>query len=169
MKIRKYLSASGLFKLVRSSFEQIKDHRTEQAEIALADVLMCGFVLFFLKEPSLLAFDDRRRDDPENLHSIYQIEQIACDTQLRTILDDVESESLRPAFKEIFRALQRGKELEAFQFLEGHYLLSPTVRAIFPRIRFTIRIAWRNICAMERRSTITRCWGQRLYILSAAR
>ena len=124
MKIRKYLSASSLFKLVRSSFEQIKDHRTEQAEIALADALMCGFALFFLKEPSLLAFDDRRRDDPENLHSIYQIEQIACDTQLRTILDDVESESLRPAFKEIFRALQRGKELEAFQFLEGHYLLS---------------------------------------------
>ena len=49
MKIRKYLSASGLFKLVRSSFEQIKDHRTEQAEIALGDALMSGFAMFSLQ------------------------------------------------------------------------------------------------------------------------
>lgn len=124
MKIRKHLSASGLFQLVRQGFARIKDHRTEQAEVSLIDALMSGFAMFSLKEPSLLAFDERRREEPENLHTIYQIERVPCDTQMRTILDDVDPETLRPVFKDVFRQLQRGKVLEEFQFLGGHYLLS---------------------------------------------
>lgn len=123
MKIRKDLSASGLFERVRQNFARIEDHRTGQAKVSLTDALMAGFAMFSLKEPSLLAFDERRREEPQNLHTIYQIERVPCDTQMRLILDDVEPESLRPVFKDIFRQLQRGKVLEEFQFLGGHYLL----------------------------------------------
>jgi len=83
MKINKRLSASSLYETVRSGFGEIKDHRTENAEISLQDLLMSGFALFSLKDPSLLAFD-ARREEPENLHTVYGIEQIACDTYMRS-------------------------------------------------------------------------------------
>ncbi len=76
-----------------------------------ADALMSGFAMFSLKDPSLLAFDERRGID-ENLRSIYLIENAPCDTQMRKILDEVNPESLSRAFKGPFRQLQRGKALE---------------------------------------------------------
>lgn len=121
VKVRRNLNADELYQLLRKSFEDIKEHRLGDIKISLPDALMSGFALFSLKDPSLLAFDQR---EPENLETIYGISSIPCDTQMRTILDGVEPESLRPAFKLIFRELQRGKELEPYQYLSGHYLLS---------------------------------------------
>jgi len=65
MKIREHLSASGLFRVVRSGFEKIVDTRVaELVEISLADTLMSAFAMFSLKDPSLLAFEQLRRDHP---------------------------------------------------------------------------------------------------------
>lgn len=123
MKIRKHLSASGLFKTVRQAFSGIKEHRMGVERIPLVDTLMSGFAMFSLKDSSLLAFDDRR-EEPENLHTVYGIEQIPCDTQMRTILDDVDPERLRPVYKDVFQEMQRGKVLAEYRVLGGYYLLS---------------------------------------------
>ena len=111
MKIRKHLSASGLYKLVRTGFAKITDSRTSADTISLPDALMSGFALFSLKDPSLLAFDARRAH-PTNVQNIYGITHIPCDTSLRSILDNVTPESLRPVYKAVGRELQRGKVLE---------------------------------------------------------
>ena len=79
--------------------------------------------MFSLKDPSLLAFDERRATD-SNLKSIYSIAHVPGDTQMRTILDDVEPVSIRPVFKDVLRQLQRSKELDKFIFLGGSYLVS---------------------------------------------
>ncbi len=55
---------------------------------------MSGFAVFSLKEPSLLAFDQRRETDG-NLESIYHVKDIPCDTQMRSILDEVNPEEIR--------------------------------------------------------------------------
>jgi len=123
MRIRKHLSASGLFALIRSRFEKVTDHRTGDVEISLADVLMSAFAMFSLKDPSLLAFDERRGQDG-NLQRIYKLESVPCDTQMRTILDDVEPDEVKFVFKDLFRQAQRGKVLEEFVFMDRYYLLS---------------------------------------------
>ena len=87
----------------------------------MADALMSGFAMFSLKDPSLLAFDERRGTD-QNLRTIYNIEKAPCDTQMRKILDPVNPEQRRPAFKGPIRQLQRGKILEGMVFFEGCYL-----------------------------------------------
>ena len=116
MKMRKHLSASGLFRLVRSGFEKVMDHRTGDVEIALADALTSAFAMFSLKDPSLLAFDERREKENGNLKRIYGMERIPCDTQMRTILDDAEPDEIKASFKDGFRQAQRGKVLEKFVF-----------------------------------------------------
>jgi hypothetical protein len=122
-KVRKDLSADALFHSVRSGFAAIPDSRTN-ASIPLSDALMSGFAMFSLKDPSLLAFDDRRQDPSDNFRTIYGIQSVPSDTQMRAILDPVDPVVLRPLFGDVFRRLQRGKALEAFAYLDGHYLLS---------------------------------------------
>jgi hypothetical protein len=83
---------------------------------------MAAFAMFSLKAPSLLAFDKERAE--ANLHTIYGIQRVPCDTYMREILDPVSPKVLRPVFKSVFQQLQRGKALEALTFLDGHYLLA---------------------------------------------
>jgi hypothetical protein len=121
-KERKHLSADALFALVRNGFAHIPENRLSETDIALADALMAAFAMFSLKAPSLLAFDKERAE--ANLHTIYGIQRVPCDTYIREILDPVSPKVLRPVFKSVFQQLQRGKALEAMTFLDGHYLLA---------------------------------------------
>ena len=125
-RLRKSLSTPGLLQAIRGCFEAVADVR-QGCEIALVDALMSGLAVFGLKYPSLLKFDEGYRNEAvirANLKSLYGVERAPCDTQLRTRLDAVEPESLRPAFLAVHRHLQRHKALEAYQYLDGHYLVS---------------------------------------------
>jgi len=122
IKLRKHLNADALIDRVHSCFEKIKDHRPKST-ISLSDALMSAFAMFSLKDPSLLAFR-KRKSENLNLKSIYMMKNIPCDTQMRTILDNVEPSDLEPFFNDIFRQLQRGKVMEKMVFMNGCYLLS---------------------------------------------
>ena len=98
--VRKHLSADALLSRLRTGFSAIADHRPGTPKIPLPDALMSAFALFSLKSPSLLAFDDERKEG--NLQHVYGIGQVPCDTRMREILDPVEPESLRPLFKSVF-------------------------------------------------------------------
>ena len=107
---RKYLSADALFRLVQSGCASLPDDRVGDTEIPLTDALMSAFAMFSLKAPSLLAFDKERAEG--NLHTIYGIQRVPCDTDMREILDPISPKWLRPVFTSVFRQLQRGKALE---------------------------------------------------------
>jgi hypothetical protein len=122
-KVRKRLSADALYALLKERFATIPDHRSDtRATFPLADVFQAGLALFALKDPSLLAFEERRGS--ANLRTIFHIGQIPCDTQMRTILDPVDPQELRPMFNDILRQVQRGKVLEDYAFYRGAYLLA---------------------------------------------
>lgn len=118
---RKHLSADPLYKLLHGSFQRVTDHRRGNPAISLPDALMSGLALFALKDPSLLAFDGRRQD--ENMKELFHIERVPSDTQMRTILDEVNPLDLRPAFRDVCRELQRGKALDQLKFLDEFHLL----------------------------------------------
>src|SRR3990170_2934697 len=98
--VRKHLSADALFSRLRTGFADITDYRPGTPKIPLADALMSAFAMFSLKSPSLLAFDEDRREG--NLQRVYGIGQVPCDTRMRDILDPIAPESLRPLFKSVF-------------------------------------------------------------------
>src|SRR5919197_5194527 len=100
-KARKHLSADALFGLVRNGFAHIPDDRVSETAISLADALMAAFAMFSLKASSLLAFDKERAEG--NLHTIYGIARVPCDTHMRKILDPVSPKVFRPVFMSVFR------------------------------------------------------------------
>jgi len=121
---RKRLSADALFRNIQQVFQKIPDLRTGNAPISLADTLMSGLAMFALKDPSLLAFDQRRQQDEKNLQMIFHMENVPADTTMRETLDLFDYEQLRSAFRNIFASLQRDGVLQKLCFLDGYYLLA---------------------------------------------
>ncbi len=120
--VRNHLSADARFDRLRAGFSDIPDHRPGTPKIPRSDALMSAFAMFSLKSPSLLAFDQERNED--NLQQVDGIETVPCDSRRRDILDPVAPESLRPRFKNVLSARQRGKVLEEMVWIEGHYRLA---------------------------------------------
>lgn len=121
---RKQLSAKGLLDLARQCFAKIPDQSGR--DISLTDFLLSALAMFGLKYPSLLQFDQDRRTTTiaANLKALYGIERVPSDTRMRERLDEVDPSHLRPLYKTLFSALQRGNGLDGFSYLDGHYLLS---------------------------------------------
>jgi len=118
---RRALHFDALVQRVRTRFGKLPEQR-RCPQFSQADTLMAGLALYSLKDPSLLAF--QRRASDHNLRSVFGLQGIPCDTQMRTILDDVQPNQIRSVFKDIFRPLQRGKVLEDYVFLPEGYLVA---------------------------------------------
>lgn len=125
LQFRKTLSIPSLLQRVRGLFGNLPEHRSRKVQYPLPDALMSAVAMFSLKDESLFAFDECRKDEKRqaNLNSLYGIKQAPCDTQMRTILDEVDPQNLRPAFLSIHQELQKQGVLESYRFL-GKYLVS---------------------------------------------
>ena len=124
-----YLSAKGLIGKARNVFKKVKEPpkggQGKQKEISIIDCLMSALAIFKLKFPSLLQFEEEMQEEhvKKNLKNLFELENIPCDTYMRERLDEINPREIRPAFTSIFSALQRGKQLEQFVYLDGKYLL----------------------------------------------
>ncbi len=124
-----HLSAKGLIEKARNVFKKVKEPpkggQGKQKEISITDCLSSALAIFKLKFSSLLQFEDALGDEhiKQNIKNLFELENVPCDTYMRERLDEVNPQDLRPAFTKVFSALQRGKELEKFVFLDGKYLL----------------------------------------------
>lgn len=120
------LSAKGLLELVRKAYEKVpcppQKKLGKKQTITNTDALMSALAMFGLKAPSLLAFDNEL-DDPivsNNLKTLYGVENVPSDTHMRTMLDQVNPDDLRGSFLAVFEAVQRGKLLEQYSFLDTY-------------------------------------------------
>jgi hypothetical protein len=86
--------------------------------------VMTDFACIYYQSPSLLQFQKELEDSEQsnNLKTLHVVSNIPENTQLRNIVDKVDSEYFRPVFKEFLARLQRGKHLEQYSFLDGKFL-----------------------------------------------
>ncbi len=121
-----HLNFKALIKAISVQIRQIEDSR-QQGKIAysLHDCVMSAFAMMYLQDPSLLAFQRRIQDriQRNNLTTIFGVQNIPKDSQLRNVLDDLSIEALSPIFTKFLRNLQRGKQLAKYQLLDGKYLI----------------------------------------------
>ena len=121
------LKADDLVGLVRDQFGAVSDHRDPlRTEISMQDCLMSGYAIYSLKFPSLLNFEKEMKDKRNfsNLKTLYGVERVPSDTRMREVIDEVNSEELRPAFKNLFARAQRANVLKDFSVFQGRYLLT---------------------------------------------
>src|SRR4030066_1648556 len=127
MYTKKHLSFHALRKVLSGGFREISDfHQEGKVEHTILDVLMSGFAMMFYQDSSLLEFQQRLEEaiHKNNLQTLFQVESLPRDSQMREVIDEVESRELEPLFEDFFRPLQRGRHLEGYRVLKDYYLIS---------------------------------------------
>ena len=79
--------------------------------------MMSGFACMHFQDPSLLQFQKRLQEEQHrnNLKTFFDVSIIPKETQMRELIDAVDSETFRHVFRDIYLRLQRGKHLEQYQ------------------------------------------------------
>lgn len=124
MKIKKHLNFTSLRRKASEIFASVPDWRQKnKITISIHDAVMSGLACMYFQDPSLLQFQIRMQEDQHrnNLNTLFGVENIPKETQMREIIDGVSSEYFRPIFRDYYLRLQRGKHLEQFQIFPGLY------------------------------------------------
>jgi len=92
----------------------------------MQEVTMSAFAMFMFKDQSMLKFQEELQEEERrnNLSQLFHIENIPKENQIRNVLDAVSPEIFERIFNEYFRRLQRGKHIEKYRVLDGHYTLA---------------------------------------------
>lgn len=85
---------------------------------------MSAMAMFCFQDPSLLQFQERTKAPTlgANLTNLWHIKSIPSDTQMRTIMDEIDSGKFESLFATFFCLLQRGKHLEQYRVFGKCYL-----------------------------------------------
>ncbi|WP_198263052.1 transposase family protein [sulfur-oxidizing endosymbiont of Gigantopelta aegis] len=122
---KKHLSFSALKQAISLHFHAIKDSRVQgKCDYSQHDVLMSAFACMYFQDPSLSEFQKQMEEEQNqnNLRTLFNVEKIPKNSQLRDILDLIPSKTFAPAFKDLFERLRRHKHLEEYAILPNTLL-----------------------------------------------
>jgi len=99
------LSFDRLRSILVATVTHLPDPRTGAHRLYdIADAALEAFAVFFTQSPSFLAYqrDMQRRKGRNNAQSLFDIEQVPTDPQIRNLLDPIAPEHLAPVFRRVF-------------------------------------------------------------------
>ncbi len=104
----------------------LPDGRQRDIKYTMHDCMMSGFAMMFYQDSSLLQFQRRlqQRIHKNNLKPLFTVKSIPKDSQMRSVIDEVQSQELEPIFEDFFKPLQRGKYLESYRVFDKYYIIS---------------------------------------------
>lgn len=103
------LTFDWMVKQLQATFASLPDDRQGQnTTYAIQDAAVGAFSVFFMQSPSFLAHqrDMARKQGRHNAASLFGVEQIPSDPQIRNLLDPIAPASLRGPYWAIFERLQ---------------------------------------------------------------
>jgi hypothetical protein len=85
-----------------------------------------AFGIFFTQSPSFLEYQRQlhHRQGHDNAQTLFGVEPIPCDNQIRTLLDPVAPSHFTPIFFEVFEHLEQQHLLDPFRVLAHQLLVS---------------------------------------------
>ena len=113
--------------ILRDSLVKIPEHRQgSNCQYEIADAGLAAFSVFFMQSPSFLAHqrDMQRRKGKNNAQSVFGVEGIPSDGQIRNLLDPTEPGGLQQPFWEVHGLLQAHGKLERYRGIRDTLLVS---------------------------------------------
>ncbi len=121
------LSFDWFIAKIHEVFDRLPDYRkfSPNLRYSVKEAVLGAFALFFSQSPSFLAYQQamqpaQRRN---NAQSLFGIEQIPSDNQIRNLLDPLEPRLFYPVFSSTFEHLEKAGHLKAYRFFEGCLLV----------------------------------------------
>jgi hypothetical protein len=121
------LSFDRLRSILVATVTHLPDSRTGPHRLyELADAALGAFAVFFTQSPSFLAYqrDMQRRKGRNNARSLFGVDQVPTDPQIRNLLDPIAPEHLAAPFWRVFEQLRQGDYLKSYQGWLGRWLLA---------------------------------------------
>ncbi len=112
------LSFERLRSILIAGLKQLPDHRTRHNRCyEMVDAALGAFAVFYMQAPSFLAHqrDMQRSKGRNNAQSLFGVEQVPSDPQIRNLLDPVAPHQLGGVFWTIVQQLRLGGYLTAYQ------------------------------------------------------
>lgn len=119
------LSFDRLRTILVATVTQLPDQRTRpNTKYEMADAALGAFAVFFMQSPSFLAHqrDMQRLKGQNNASSLFGLDQVPSDPQIRNLLDPVAPEHLAAPFWQVFEHLRAGDYLKSYQGHLGPWL-----------------------------------------------
>jgi hypothetical protein len=119
------LSFDRLRSILVATVTHLPDQRVRPNTIyEMADAALGAFAVFFMQSPSFLAHqrDLQRLEGRNNAASLFGLDQVPSDPQIRNLLDPVSPEQFAAPFWQVFEHLRAGDYLTAYQGHLGPWL-----------------------------------------------
>lgn len=86
------------------------------------DFVMSAFAVFFCQSPSFLAFQTlmQKSRGMNNGETLFGIQKLPTDNQIRNMLDPVDPKLLRSVFASTFGYLQQQQVIDSFRSFSGY-------------------------------------------------
>jgi len=120
------LRLEQLVSRIKQSFSQFCDVRQgKNIQYDMVDAGMGAFSVFFTQSPSFLSSqqDMKRRKGQCNAESLFGMDQVPSDNQIRALLDPVAPSNLAPVFREVYHRLERAKVLNGYRSFRNNLLV----------------------------------------------
>ena len=118
-----FTSLLDIFKGVAASFQ---DYRTGQnRQYKMEEIALSAFSIFFTQSPSFLAYQTKMQQakGKNNCRTIFKINEIPSDNQIRNIMDGVSPEEIYPAFNELLKLIDEAAILDDFRCVKNSLYL----------------------------------------------
>jgi hypothetical protein len=121
------LSFDWFVSKIHEVFEGLPDHRKFSPNrcYSMKDAALGAFAMFFSQSPSFLAYQQamQQAQRRNNAQSLFGIEQIPSDNQIRNLLDPIAPGLFYPVFSSTFEHLEKAGYLNRYRFFEGCLLV----------------------------------------------
>lgn len=121
------LSFDRLRSILVATVTHLPDYRTgPNRRYEISDAALGAFAVFFTQSSSFLAHqrDMQRRKGHNNAQSVFGVDQVPTDPQIRNLLDPISPDHLAAPFWQVFEHLQKGDYLKAYQGWLGTWLMA---------------------------------------------
>jgi len=121
------IALEHLMTILFEQFERLPDHRTGQnSRYSIQDAAKAAFSVFFTQSASFLAHQQTMQQSKgrSNAETLFQMDQIPCDNQIRALLDPISSGQLFGVFDQVYQQLAETEMLSEFRVLDEQLLVS---------------------------------------------
>jgi hypothetical protein len=100
--------------------------RGTNTQYSMHDFVMSAFAVFFCQSPSFLAFQTlmQKSRGMNNGETLFGIQKLPTDNQIRNMLDPVDPKLLRPVFASTFGYLQQQQVIDSFRSFANTLLIA---------------------------------------------
>lgn len=117
-----------LMQCLRSSLHNLPDERKpgNNTKYQVEDAVMAAFSVFFTQSPSFLDHQRLMKSNKgkDNAESLFAIEKIPGDNQIRNLLDPVPASTIFMSFQKVYQWLEEKGVLNKFLYLDGEILVA---------------------------------------------